>query len=168
MDPSPEALRADLENRLRFEMLLAELSARFVSASADSMDGEIVNAQRQIVESLDLDRCTLAQLQSGERFVVTHSWQLPGLQPFPGFAVKDLPWLSSVIADGGTVCWAHIDDLPEEAGTREGDCAPVRASLERYFSLQGGWQGDWCNCFRHVDAGTGLAGRHCESPAPFY
>ena len=115
MDRSPEELRAELEDRLRFEMLLAELSARFVSVNSESMDDEIVNAQRQIVETLDLDRSTLAQLQDGERFVATHSWQLPGLQPFPGFAIKDLVWLSAAILRGDTVCYARIDDLPEEA-----------------------------------------------------
>lgn len=51
-----EELRADLEDRLRFEMLLAELSARFVSVGSGSIDEEIVKAQRQIVETLDLDR----------------------------------------------------------------------------------------------------------------
>ncbi len=96
-------------------MLLTELSARFVSLTSETLDEEIVNAQMQIVRALDLDRSTLTQLKDGERFVVTHSWQLSGLEPFLEFAVKDLPWMSSVIASGETVCFAHIDDLPEEA-----------------------------------------------------
>lgn len=122
MNRSPEELRAELEDRLRFEMLLTELSARFVSVTPETMDDEIVNAQRQIVQTLDLDRSTLAQLEGDERFVATHSWQLPGLAPFPGFAVKELPWLSSAISGGETVCYERIEDMPAEAA-REKEAA---------------------------------------------
>lgn len=114
--PNPRTdLHAELERRLRFEMLLTELSARFVSVTSKILDDEIVNALRQIVHELELDRSTLAQLEDGERFVVTHSWQLAGIDPFPGFAVNDLPWMSSVVMRGETVCFARIDDLPDEA-----------------------------------------------------
>jgi formate hydrogenlyase transcriptional activator len=115
MDHPPYDPHTDLEDRLRFEMLLTELSARFVGVTSASLDEEIINAQRQIVQTLDLDRSTLTQLEGDERFVVTHNWHLPGFEPFPGFAVKDLPWMSSAVARGETVCFARIDDLPEEA-----------------------------------------------------
>jgi formate hydrogenlyase transcriptional activator len=105
---------SEIEDRLRFEMLLTELSARFVRVTSELIDEEIVNAQQQIVRALDLDRSTLGQLE-GEGFVVTHSWYQPGLEPLPGFVVKDLPWLSSNIARGEVVCVVRIDDLPEEA-----------------------------------------------------
>ena len=79
---------AEFNDRLRFEMLLTELSARFVSVTAETIDAKIVNAQGQIVETLDLDRSTLAQRQGAENFLVTHSWTRPGFRPFPGFAAK--------------------------------------------------------------------------------
>lgn len=116
MDFSPEELRADLEERLRFEMLLGELSARFVSISSGTIDEEIVNAQRQIVQALDLDRSVLGQLREGGKgFVYTHFWYRPGLEPIPESAAKNLPWISSLIARGDAVCFASIDDIPEEA-----------------------------------------------------
>jgi formate hydrogenlyase transcriptional activator len=105
----------EFEDRLRFEMLLTELSARFVSATAESIDAEIIYAQKQIVQALDLDRSTLAQLQEPDRYVVTHAWALDGTGPFPGFAARDLPWMTSVVGGGEKVCFARIDDLPEEA-----------------------------------------------------
>jgi formate hydrogenlyase transcriptional activator len=105
----------EFEDRLRFEMLLTELSAHFVGVTSGSLDDEIIDAQRRIVEALDLDRSTLVQLKGGERFVVTHTWQVQGLDPFPEFAIKDLPWMSSAVLRGETVCFARIDDLPEEA-----------------------------------------------------
>jgi hypothetical protein len=56
MHRSRDDLRAELEDRLRFEMLLVELSARFVGVSSQSIDDEIVSAMGQIVEALDLDQ----------------------------------------------------------------------------------------------------------------
>jgi formate hydrogenlyase transcriptional activator len=106
---------SEFEDRLRFEMLLTELSARFVRVTLESIDGEIVNAQQQIVQALDLDCCVLGQLEGSNGFVVTHSWYLPGLSPLLELAVKDLPWMASVIARGEAVCVASADDLPEEA-----------------------------------------------------
>src|SRR5271167_2135459 len=97
MIPIPADFQAELEDRFRFEILRTELSSRFVSVTSERIDSEIVDAQRQIANVLDLERSTLAQLEGGERFVVTHSWQLPGLEPFPGFAVKELPWMASVL-----------------------------------------------------------------------
>jgi len=38
----------NLEDRLRFEMLLTALSARFVNATSETIDEVIVDAQRQI------------------------------------------------------------------------------------------------------------------------
>ncbi|MBB5340117.1 sigma 54-interacting transcriptional regulator [Tunturiibacter gelidoferens] len=107
--------QAGVDDQLRFETLMTELSAKFVSVTSASIDHEIVEAQKDIVRALGLDRSTLVQLRDDERFVATHSWQLPGLQPFPGFAVKDLPWMASAILRGDVVCFSRIDDLPEEA-----------------------------------------------------
>jgi transcriptional regulator with GAF, ATPase, and Fis domain len=116
MHRSPEELRAELEDKLRFEMLLSELSARFVRVGSRTLDEEIVKAQQQIVEVLDLDRSVLGQLlEGGKGFVHTHSWYRPGLVPLSESAVKDLPWLASMLSRGEAVCISHVDDLPEEA-----------------------------------------------------
>ncbi|MGA8280712.1 MAG: hypothetical protein WB853_07460, partial [Desulfobacterales bacterium] len=54
-------LRHELEERLRFETLLAEISACFVNLPADQIDGAIEDAQRRICGLLDLDRSVLWQ-----------------------------------------------------------------------------------------------------------
>jgi hypothetical protein len=64
MPRRPSGLDAELGGRFGFEMLLAELSAHFVAGTADTIDSEIVNAQRQILVALDQDRCTPAQVQN--------------------------------------------------------------------------------------------------------
>jgi transcriptional regulator with GAF, ATPase, and Fis domain len=116
MNRTPAELRVELEERLRFEMLLTDLSARFVSVSSASIDDEIVSSLGQIVEALDLDRSVLGQLaEGGKGFVHTHRWYRPGLVPLSEEVVKDLPWMASMLARGEAVCVSHIDDLPEEA-----------------------------------------------------
>src|SRR5512139_3430150 len=59
-------LLADPEERLKFEKLIADLSARFVNVPANQVDAEIRDAQRRIVEALDLDRSSLWQVDESE------------------------------------------------------------------------------------------------------
>ena len=70
----------NLEERLKFETLLAEMSARFVNLPADRIDSEIEVAQRRICELLDIDRSTLWQVHEGEpgTLLLTHIHQPPG------------------------------------------------------------------------------------------
>ena len=51
----------DLEERLQFEALVAELSVRFINLPADQVDDEIVDAQRRVCEYLGLDLAALWQ-----------------------------------------------------------------------------------------------------------
>jgi transcriptional regulator with GAF, ATPase, and Fis domain len=108
-------VHSELEDRLRFEILLTELSARFVRVTSESIDQEIVNAQEKIVLALDLERSTLVQTENGGHNVVTHSWQMPGVAPFPTLAVNVLPWMERALSRGEVVCFARVEDLPEEA-----------------------------------------------------
>ena len=72
-------LEESLKERLKFETLLAELSAHFVNLSAERIDREIEDAQRRICEFLDLDRSTLFQADEGGpgMLVLTRVYQTP-------------------------------------------------------------------------------------------
>jgi hypothetical protein len=52
------------------------------------MDSEIVEAQRQLGQALDLDRSILGQLEGDEGLVITHSWYRPGLEAYRGSQSK--------------------------------------------------------------------------------
>ena len=62
MQESIETMHSELEERLRFETLLAETSSRFINVPADQVDKEIEGAQRRICEFLNLDRSSLGQV----------------------------------------------------------------------------------------------------------
>jgi hypothetical protein len=62
MQESIETSHAELEERLRFETLLAETSSRFVNLPADRIEVEIEDTQRRICEFLGIDRSSLGQV----------------------------------------------------------------------------------------------------------
>jgi formate hydrogenlyase transcriptional activator len=120
MQESIDTLRADLEERLRFETFLAETSARFVNLPADQIDGEIEGAQRRVCELLDLDRSALWQVPEREpgTLLMTHIHQPQGGPPIPKRPYsRDLfPWTARKVLAGETVTITKMSDLPPEAG----------------------------------------------------
>src|SRR5438093_11917968 len=68
--------------RFRFESLVIDLAAGFINVDPEDVDHAIENCLRRIGEALGLDCSTLFQ-RSGDDLVVTHSWAVPGLDPFP-------------------------------------------------------------------------------------
>jgi formate hydrogenlyase transcriptional activator len=148
---SIENLRFDLEERLRFETLLAEISARFVNLPGDRIDSEIEDAQRRICELLDLDRFTLFQVPEQEPGVLllTHIHQPPGDPPPPKRLVAgDLyPWATQRLLGGETIVISKMTDLPPEAsrdresfcgfGTKSGVYVPLSAGEGPVFGLLG-------------------------------
>jgi len=109
--------QAELEDRLRFETLLAELSARFVNLSSDRVDREIENALRCLAEALRADRAALGRLtEDGRDFVVTHSFAVPGVESFPLLPslATAAPLLSRTLLRGRPFVMVRLADLPGE------------------------------------------------------
>jgi formate hydrogenlyase transcriptional activator len=108
-----------LEGRLTFEMLLADLSARFINLSADQLDGFIEDAQRQICECLDVDVSLLWQVSSAQRgtMFLTHKHLPPDLPPLPMKLNREeiFPWAMEKAFRGETVVLARLEDAPPEA-----------------------------------------------------
>jgi len=114
-----ETMRTELEERLRFETLLAEISSRFVNLPADQIDGEILSAQRRICEFLDLDRSSLGQVPERDpgALILTHIHQPQGGPPIPERpnAMALFPWTTQKVLAGETVTITKISNLPPEA-----------------------------------------------------
>jgi transcriptional regulator with GAF, ATPase, and Fis domain len=110
-------LRKELEERLQFERLLADLAASFVALPADQVDGAIEHAQARIGETLGLDRSSLFQFIGEGEMVLTHSWVASGFQPYPPriAAKKHFPWFVERMLRGEVVPMSSITELPPEA-----------------------------------------------------
>jgi PAS domain S-box-containing protein len=110
-------LAASLRERLEFEMLLSELSARFNRLSEADVDGEIELWLGRLVEMLDVESSTFSELTGGG-LTVTHSYAVAGVEPYPRGVVGDgaLPWLVQEYSAGRLVTLSRIpDDLPAHA-----------------------------------------------------
>jgi PAS domain S-box-containing protein len=109
-----------LEERLRFEVLLAEISTRFINLRADQIDRDIEGAQRRICEFIDVDRSTLWQM--GEEYpgtlLLTHIYYPPGSPPPPKRmnAREFFPWTMQKVLAGETVIISKMTEIPPEAG----------------------------------------------------
>jgi len=108
-----------LEEQLRFEKLLAEISGNFISLPADRIDSGIESAQRRICELLDLDRSSLWQVSEEEPglLLMTH-WRLPSgslLPPERMYAHNFFPWTLQRVLNGETVMISKVTELPPEA-----------------------------------------------------
>jgi formate hydrogenlyase transcriptional activator len=110
-----------LKERLKFETLLAELSAHFVNLPADLIDSEIGDAQRRICEHLGLDRSSLWQASEREPGVLllTHIHQPPEILTPPARVNgwDFFPWTVQKIVGGETVTISKMTDLPPEAAS---------------------------------------------------
>jgi signal transduction histidine kinase len=113
-----------LEERLRFETLLSELSAGLIHVPAGAIDAALERALQQIATFLGVDRGTLdvdEDVGRGARI----SWALAGLREPPHVLDADqFPWTAKRLGRGDIVRFSQIDELPEAA-------AIDRASYER-------------------------------------
>src|SRR5262245_25668579 len=83
-----------LQELLRFENLLVELSATFVNVPASQVDSQIELALQRLVEFLGIDRSGLAELlMDQQQLVVTHSYHAPGVPMLPRMLLNEqFPW----------------------------------------------------------------------------
>ena len=113
-----------LQERLRFETLLSELSAGLIDVRATAIDASLERALQQVVMFLGVDRGNVDVYDAmgrGERV----SWARPGLGESPDVMDTQLfPWTAKQLWRGDIVRFARLDELPEEA-------AIDRASYER-------------------------------------
>jgi PAS domain S-box-containing protein len=122
-------LAAPLDERIRFEALLADLSASFVNLPPAEVDERIGDALRQVVEFLGVDRGGFGEVSEADRaFRFTHSCAAPGcpISP-PGVLESQLPWYSAMIRRGEVL---RLAPLP--------DCLPLEAVKERDYYARSG------------------------------
>jgi len=118
MEQTETNLRHDLEERLQFETLLAEISARYINLPVDQIDAGIVDDQRRICDCLGLDLSALWQwTDDSPRFLtLTHLHSPPEgpAQPVGIDAQKSFPWQLQKMLEGETLAF-NTKDMPPEA-----------------------------------------------------
>jgi formate hydrogenlyase transcriptional activator len=135
--------RREYAERLRFEMLLAELSARFINLPADQIDSHIEDAQKRICEFLDLDRSTLWQTCEAEpgALLLTHFHQTLGSLPQITERMNGgdfFPWTVQKLLEGETVIISKMTDLPPEASRDQESFSAIGTKADVIISLSVG------------------------------
>jgi formate hydrogenlyase transcriptional activator len=117
----------DYEERLRFETLLTDLSARFINLPAEQVDDAIVDAQRRICECTGLDVVVLWQweVDAPGLFTLTHSYRRIEGPPLTRQlqAAEAFPWGLREVQAGRSYLFASLDDVPEGAERDRDSCA---------------------------------------------
>lgn len=145
---------------MRFETVLAELSAAFVNLPASQVDSEIEAGLARLVAFLGLDRGGLAQLLVNKnQMVITHSYHLPGIPPGLRVIVNDeWPWYARTICQGQVL---RLTGMP--------DSLPAEATKERDYCRQVGMKAHVMIPLKVMDSVVGAIGfasfhRDCDWP----
>jgi two-component sensor histidine kinase len=108
---------AALEERIRFETLLADLSATLVKLPAGEVDRAIQQGLQHIVELLDVDRAALSEFSESQTELHSIlSYTRPGLPAVPARLTSEkLPWYFEKLRRGEMVVAGRLDDMPADA-----------------------------------------------------
>jgi C4-dicarboxylate-specific signal transduction histidine kinase len=126
-----------LEERLRFETLLAELSAKLIHVEAAGLDAALESALGQLIAFLGMDRGNLDEYVDDAPGLRV-SCARPGIMELPSMlAAEQFPWTADRLRAGGVVGFSRTAELPEQAttdrasydrlGTRSHLSIPLRA-----------------------------------------
>jgi formate hydrogenlyase transcriptional activator len=113
-------LQMELNRRLCFEELIADISARFINLPVEQIDGAIEHIQRRICEALGFDLSSLWQWEgeSGRFMTLTHIYSPPDgpVKPERIDAAEAFPWVSQqLLSGGGTMVMVSTEKVPPEA-----------------------------------------------------
>ena len=115
----PSGMSEELEARLRFETLIADLSLKFIHLPASEVDLEIQNAQRRVCECLGIDLCGLWQWSAASPgfLALTHLYRSVDGPPTPEpmDAQEYFPWCLQQLLDGKLISVSSIEEMPPEA-----------------------------------------------------
>jgi PAS domain S-box-containing protein len=106
------------KERLRFETLLSEISSRFINLAPNSLDRELEQSLKELVEFLGFDRSSIGLFSEGmKKLYVTHSYAQPGIETAPrlDLAAK-FTWYTDKLRKGEALQFSDLPyDLPDEA-----------------------------------------------------
>jgi len=124
MTPDDAHLHSELEERLGFETLLADLSLKFIDLPPSHVDREIAEAQRCVCEFLGLDLSALWQAAAETPGMLTLTSLYRALAGPPLAERMDareyFPWCQQQLLAGKVVAVSSLEQLPAEAA-RDGE-----------------------------------------------
>jgi signal transduction histidine kinase len=116
-------VEAALEERVRFETFLAELSSMFGRGTDDAVPTYIQDGLQRVVEFLGIDRSTLLEFSRDQTHLhAIRSYAVPGIPPYPAHTLDHFPWFIDTLRSGKIVCFTRLDELPAEVWAEQESC----------------------------------------------
>ena len=139
-------MELSLEEKLRFETLLTDLSAAFVNLPVKEIDQQVTFGLKRIAQFLGIERSGLVQVDMTDGVKITHSWAAEGFEAVStDIQFDQLPWLFGKIKRGEIINMTRVEDLPEkeiadrktmlEIGTKSYLSIPLIAGGANFGSL---------------------------------
>jgi formate hydrogenlyase transcriptional activator len=128
-------IRLEIDERLRFERLISDLSAGFVNLPPEEVESEINRGLRSITEFFNVDRCTIG-LFSEDRTLLTRVFEYLslGAEAAPESISKEqMPWYLEQLIQGNQVVVNRVEDLPPEAEKERQLC--LLKNMKSVFSV---------------------------------
>lgn len=113
----------ELDERLKFEVLLSQLSTIFVNLPSGDIDTKIYAGLKSIVEFLGFDRSAISEFSNDQtKLVRTHHYALPGIAMSPDNTLSEvLPqWVKSIRR--GVSSFSSTNDLPDTSWREKEFC----------------------------------------------
>jgi PAS domain S-box-containing protein len=116
-----------LEERLRFERLVAELSNTFINLPPNKVEDRIIDALGRVAQALRFDIAALSVFTGrGAEGRVGYMWRAERVPEIPlDLTDKDFPWVAQELLAGRDVCLRDLEMLPLAARAD-------RATYEKY------------------------------------
>jgi two-component system, LuxR family, sensor kinase FixL len=116
-----------LEERVRFEQLVSDLSTTFINQPPERMEAQIIEALGQVASFLRFDIAALSVFTGrGTEGRVAYIWRAEKVPEFPSdLTDKDFPWSARELFAGRDVCLRSLEMLPLAARAD-------RATYEKY------------------------------------
>ena len=112
----PLTTGATIEERLGFEQLLADLSARFANVAGESLERDIEDALLELIAYLGFDRSSFVEFHEQGTPTVVCSVTAPGIDAVPKGPAPMLRWYIGEALAGRIVAFDDLpNDLPPEA-----------------------------------------------------
>jgi transcriptional regulator with GAF, ATPase, and Fis domain len=105
-----------LDERLAFERLLADLSAKFANVPGECLEDEIERALHRLLVFLGFDRCSYGELRPDGTGQILCAAALEGIEPLSrGPLPPNFDWLLNQVRSGKMIVYRSPDELPPEA-----------------------------------------------------
>jgi PAS domain S-box-containing protein len=118
MSAKPAFVPREVQDRLAFETMLADLSSKFVNLEPGELDSAIEDALRRVCELLGIDLAVLWQWSAADPDVIAPTHAYPPVErvlPPEPLHEEQFPWIRKEILNGNVVSLSSLAEFPSEA-----------------------------------------------------